>query len=93
MAAVDSNGDIIIKAVNLSKVAREMSIKLDGEFITETTKTACVYTMAGFKPEDKNSFEEPEKVKPEVTETTVTLPEFTYEFTEESIVMIRIKNN
>ena len=93
MAVVDGNGDIIIKAVNLSKVAREMSIKLDGMFTTDTTKTACVYTMAGYKPEDMNSFEEPEKVKSEVTETTVNMPEFDYEFPAESIVMIRIKKN
>lgn len=93
MAVVDDNGDIIIKAVNLSKKEQKMDIRLDGQYFGDTSGNAWIYTMAGYKPEDINSFEEPEKIKPVVTETTISIPEFTYVFPQESIVMIRIKNN
>ena len=91
MAAVDANKDIIIKAVNLTDEARRVNVRLDNA--KAGSRTAVVYTMAGYAPDAENSFDEPEKIKPEITEAELSLPEFEYEFPKESIVMLRIKAN
>lgn len=78
------SGDLIVKAVNLQTepITVQMNIK------DVTMESADVWELAGYKHEDVNTFEAPEKVSPRQLHLETLPQEMT--FAPESVTMIRI---
>lgn len=83
----ESSGDIIVKAVNLREDSFEAGIALTDARI----RSARVYHMDGFGPDDRNSFEDPEKVAPKENMAVVEDGEIVYTFPAQSINIFRLK--
>lgn len=64
-ASAKNDGSIILKVVNISDSVKELDVHLHG--MGGKTNMGRMIRMAGYKLEDENSFEEPEKVTPKVT--------------------------
>lgn len=65
-AGVKEDGTVILKAVNLSDSAKEVAVCLYGA--EEGKKSGKLIRMSGYRLEDENSFEEPEKVAPKTVD-------------------------
>lgn len=87
-AARDYNQDLLVKAVNLSKESRTADIVLQGLEDKKHSLTASV--MEGWQEQEVNSFEEPDKISPEVSEREFTGTEFAWDFPAESVTILRI---
>lgn len=87
-AARDDNGDILIKAVNVSGKRRRVKLELKG--LSEGTCPAEVTVMAGWDKNAENSFEHPELIVPETTKTEITNGA-EWEFEKESVTFFRLK--
>lgn len=88
-AVEDENGDILVKAVNLSGEDRETEISLQGLEGSRHCLKASV--MNGWRPEEENSFEEPEKISPKEEWKEFTGAGFNWNFPAESITVLRIE--
>lgn len=88
-AAKDENEDILVKAVNLSKENRKTDIVLQGLADKRCSLTADV--MKGWQEQDRNSFEEPEKISPATETAEFEGTEFTWDFPAESVTVLRIQ--
>ena len=64
-ASIKNDGNIILKVVNISDSMKELDVHLHG--MGGKTNMGRMIRMAGYRLEDENSFEEPEKVTPKVT--------------------------
>lgn len=78
-ASVKNDGTVILKAVNLLDSEKETTVRLYG--MERKKKTGKLIRMAGYRLDDENSFEEPEKVAPktqdfvlEEEETVLKIP-------------------
>ena len=92
-AALDEeDGSLILKVVNLQEKEETAQIRLDGPEKAEGRSfpvTARVFTMTG-RPEQENSFEEPEAVSPVQSSLTLEGESFSYRFPALSLTVIRI---
>ena len=92
-AALDEeDGSLILKVVNLQEKEETAQIRLDGPEKMEGRGfpvTARVFTMTG-RPEQENSFEEPEAVSPVQSSLTLEGESFSYRFPALSLTVIRI---
>ena len=66
-ASLDDNGDVILKVVNASQKVQNVTVYLDGM----NNADGVLYAMEGFAREDRNSFEEPQKVIPKQSDISV----------------------
>lgn len=84
----DESGDVILKAVNVNDTA------VTGEIcVPYFENTECFVTeLSGFKAEDKNSFEEPERIKPREYTMKMNGGSIEYGFKPLSVTVFRIKN-
>lgn len=82
-------GDIILKIVNAG--AMNASAKADLSVFGKIAANAKLHVLSG-KPDDKNSFQNPEQVKPVISEM-VTRKMFTYNVPPYSVSVIRIAPN
>ena len=87
-AGIDEpTGDVIIKAVNINDTPTTGIIEIpfmEGLHIE-------LSELAGYGKNDRNTFDEPEKVSPVSKETVTTENSFEYEFKPMSITVMRIK--
>lgn len=88
-ASTEKNGDIIVKLVNVKKEAFPVVITLDGQ--KDSSLEGSCYSLAGFAPEDMNSFEEPEKVSPVKKDIKITGGKLEYEVPEHSLTVFHLK--
>lgn len=61
-AVKENDGTVIVKAVNAQEEAKELNITLHGK--EGQCRRVEILAMEGYRPEDRNSFEEPQKVVP-----------------------------
>lgn len=87
----DANGDIIVKAVNLSKQDRPTELVFEG--LDGGSHSVKAHVMSGFEPEDENSFDEPEKVTPHTLSAKFDGNGLSWNFAAESINVLRITDN
>ena len=86
-ASVDeADGSVILKVVNLQEREETAQIRLDGWGVPAT---AQVFTMTG-KPEQENSFEQPEAVSPVESSVVLERESFSYAFPPLSLTVFRI---
>ena len=86
-ASVDeADGSVILKVVNLQEKEETAQIRLDGWSVPVT---AQVFTMTG-KPEQENSFEQPEAVSPVESSVVLERESFSYAFPALSLTVFRI---
>ena len=86
-ASVDeADGSVILKVVNLQEREETAQIRLDGWGVPAT---AQVFTMTG-KPEQENSFEQPEAVSPVESSVVLERESFSYAFPALSLTVFRI---
>ena len=86
-ASVDeADGSVILKVVNLQEKEETAQIRLDGWGVPAT---AQVFTMTG-KPEQENSFEQPEAVSPVESSVVLERESFSYAFPALSLTVFRI---
>ena len=64
-ASAKNDGSIILKIVNISDSVKELDIHLHG--MGGKTNMGRMIRMSGYQLDDENTFEEPEKVTPNVT--------------------------
>ena len=83
-----STGNIIIKVVNVQEIAVKSQLILDG--IEVETLNGTIFEMAGYKPEDENSFETPQLVVPKQRDINFNVKDFFYEFPKQSITIFRL---
>jgi alpha-N-arabinofuranosidase len=81
-------GEVIIKAVNVTKEGLTANIELQG--VSKAGPQAKAIILAGKTLEDENSLEEPKKVFPAEKTVPVNSPSFTYEFQPYSLTVLRI---
>ncbi|MCA0755415.1 carbohydrate binding domain-containing protein [Paenibacillus sp. N4] len=84
-----STGDVIVKVVNVQASTVNADIALEN--FPNRTAVADVFELSGYAPEEENSFEAPEKIKPKQSSLAVEGGRFGYEFPERSVTVFRIK--
>ncbi len=85
------NGDLIIKAVNVSDEAYETEIKLDGDMRLSSTG-ASAYTISSSSLDVENSFTEPKKYVPVKTSVKdISNQKIQYTFPKYSVTVLRVK--
>ncbi|HUB27088.1 MAG TPA: alpha-L-arabinofuranosidase C-terminal domain-containing protein [Tepidisphaeraceae bacterium] len=83
----DSNGQVILKVVNVSATPQSLQIRLNGAGAVSPNATAEVLTG---EPGDQNSIEAPLKVAPQSADITDAAPQFTHEFPAYSVSVMRL---
>ncbi len=87
-ASVDEkSGETILKAVNLTGDAKEVSLSLEGD--AKTWATAI--TLAGYELGAENTFEEPDKIKPNECELSVNDNQLKYTFAPHSVTVLKFR--
>jgi alpha-L-arabinofuranosidase len=81
-------GEVILKVVNPTAEATEMSIKLEG--VARVSPTAEATILASAKPSDENSLSEPTKVSPVTTPVKGVAREFRQTFKPYSLTILRL---
>ena len=84
-----SNGDLIIKVINLGSDAVSAQLKLDGVRFVSNSAQMTVLTSAN--PADNNSLERPTKIQPRESSLTIRDGQFTHEFPAYSLTVLRLK--
>ncbi|MCH5184642.1 MAG: carbohydrate binding domain-containing protein [Oscillospiraceae bacterium] len=84
----EDNGNIIIKAVNLRNEETKAEIVLGG---ISGGVSGVIYELAGYEPDDKNSFENPDLIKPAEKSFSSGAPEWEYTFPERSVTVFSLK--
>ncbi len=80
-------GDLIVKVVNVQ--AQPVTAELD---LTAVVKNGCrcrVFEISGYAANEKNSFEQPDKIKPKEYEFAAEESAVTFQFAKESITFLR----
>lgn len=86
----DEHGDIVIKLVNTSETPVETTFNLENYNTDAFEQTAGVTLLAGERPHELNSFDEPTRLAP--SESTVDVGQtFTYTAPKYSVSIIRIR--
>jgi len=89
-ASINQTGDeIVLKAVNVSEQARQVTIVLSG--LQECLSVVEIQQMAGYDTNAENSFDEPEKVIPAAWEEEIHLPEFAYNLPAQSVTFFIVR--
>jgi alpha-L-arabinofuranosidase len=83
-----SNGDIILKIVNVSKYAVATAMKLKGVASVSPSATSVLLTSSDVR--DENSLEEPRKVVPKRLSVDGISENFKYVFAPHSITVLRL---
>lgn len=76
---------VVIKAVNVQSEAKKLCIALHGG---QQWKKVDILAMEGFRPEDRNSFAEPEKVSPAAGQAAVSENQFCYTLPGQSMAVL-----
>ncbi|ANY67122.1 alpha-L-arabinofuranosidase [Paenibacillus sp. BIHB 4019] len=86
----EKSGDIIMKVVNLKEYDVTADVVLNGDITTD--RGVKVYTLSGHADEDRNSFEEPNKIAPKEADIAWGKGPRTYHFTRKSMTVLRFLN-
>ena len=86
-----SNGDIILKIVNVSKYAVATAMKLKGVASVSPSATSVLLTSSDVR--DENSLEEPRKVVPKRLSVDGISENFKYVFAPHSITVLRLNTS
>lgn len=87
-AGEDENGDVLVKAVNLSNQDRKTVLSLQG--LEEKRRSVEAAVMQGWQRKEENSFEEPEKISPRTEKAEFEGTELAWNFPGESVTVLRI---
>lgn len=90
-ASVDSNGDIILKVVNLSVNPRKVEINLNGIDENKINQEGIATVLSSSSLDDENSFDEPTKISPKTQKVKGIKKSFDFEFKGYSVTVLRIK--
>lgn len=89
ISGVDNKtGDVIVKVVNSSPVAADMTLNLKGVRVG-TTGTATVLTSDNVT--DENTYAQPTKIVPVTTPLRLSAPQLTHRFAPNSLTILRIQ--
>ncbi len=86
----EESGEIIIKAVNLQNEDTVCRIELDGISGGVSGKTE---ELSGYAPDDKNSFDKPDLIKPVYKDFASEQPVWEYNFAKNSVTVFSLKAN
>lgn len=84
----NTTDEVILKVVNAGTNAAKVKLQLAGA--KKITAPIAVLTLAG-KPDDENSFSDPEKIVPRQTTLKKSSPGFNYSFPANSFTVLRLK--
>lgn len=85
----NETGEIILKAVNIRNSPITIDIELAG--LPQSRLSGTKYVLSGHKPEDINSFDEPDLICPKEESFSSDSPAFVYTFPPHSLTVIRVK--
>lgn len=90
-AVYGTDDSVIIKAVNTEMEKKEIIIQLpeNGKMYQKVK----IIRMDGFQPEDRNSFEEPEKISPHILEEMRISMPYKYQLPENAFVILQFLQN
>jgi alpha-L-arabinofuranosidase len=88
-ASIDSNGDVILKLVNVTGSTAQSTITLEDLDMTQYASAGSVTILSGTDLKDANTFAAPEKLVPLETNLDVAQT-FTYQLPPYSVNIIRI---
>ncbi|MDO4293223.1 MAG: alpha-L-arabinofuranosidase C-terminal domain-containing protein [Eubacteriales bacterium] len=88
-ASLAENGDIVVKAVNVTDQERRTALELCG-LEEDRSYPVSVRIMSGWEPEEQNSFEEPEKIVPRTERCELSGSRTEWTFAPRSVTFIRI---
>lgn len=89
-AVGENDGTVIVKAVNAEETEKEICIDLNQNVGTSWNRV-LISSMEGFLPEDRNSFEEPQKVAPTEKEYKIDPEGYTFTLQGSSFAVLRFK--
>ncbi len=100
----ESTQETILKVVNVQKESVTTTLDLSGilrrdtkdisanaDSINNQKVSGMLYELSGYELNEKNSFEQPERIKPAEQEVEFDDAIFSYEFAKESITIFRLK--
>jgi alpha-L-arabinofuranosidase len=87
----NASGEIILKVVNGGATPAEVKLTFAGAKTTAAEAGIVTLTSEGLA--DENSFAAPDKVAPQATKLSVTLPQFSHTFPANSLTVLRLKVN
>ncbi|MDQ8738138.1 alpha-L-arabinofuranosidase C-terminal domain-containing protein [Paenibacillus sp. LHD-38] len=91
-ASIDEQvGDVILKVVNLKEYDVNAEVVFDGE--AQTERNVTVFTLSDHLDEDRNSFEEPNKVIPKQMNMVWDMNHRSYNFPKRSLTIFRFLVN
>jgi alpha-L-arabinofuranosidase len=88
VASRTTDGEVILKMVNVSGAAQPLRIELAG--LQERVKSAAATVLTSISPDDENSLDEPTKVTP-VTCSIPAAANFTHTFPAQSVTVLQLK--
>ena len=89
LAGMDNaNKELVIKVVNPTAESVNGTIKVNG--LSSLGKSAKIITLGHTDSTAENTLENPNEVKPEERTITIGVPEFKYDFSPNSLTIIRI---
>ena len=85
----DTNGDILLKVVNMASEAQDAHINIQNA--PALLPSVRALTLTSGLPTDENTFAAPAKITPQNTTVTNAGPQFTYRFPAYSVTILRLK--
>lgn len=90
-AVEDTNGDVVLKVVNISEENKKLNISLKGISKKAILPVAEVIVLTSNDLKDENSMDNPKKIFPQIMSFSGVGDNFVYEFPKYSLTIIRIK--
>jgi len=90
-AVEDTNGDVVLKVVNISEENKKLNISLKGISKKAILPVAEVIVLTSNDLKDENSMDNPKKIFPQIMTFSGVGDNFVYEFPKYSLTIIRIK--
>jgi alpha-L-arabinofuranosidase len=87
-AARDQEGEIILKVVNPGDTPLDVQVELSCS--ADISPAAKEIVLAGSNPQDQNTFERPNQLRPAESEFTVTGSHFSRRFRPYSLSVLRV---
>ncbi len=84
----DRSGEMVLKAINVSKVPVNGEVRLNGA--SSGTRTAKLTTISSDQLTDNNSLDQPKKVVPITSSLETAGDHFSYQFQPNSLTIIRL---
>ncbi len=88
-ASIDENmKSMFVKVVNLQEQDIESDIHIQG--LQKNLQRATAYSLSGYLPDDRNSYQEPDKITPKETALCIKNHTLSYLFPKQSVTVLKL---